>query len=206
MKTIITIILLIQLLSVVETDNSNSKETNLYYEMYENAYRGVLKFRFIKKKDEVSKRYAKSIMKFTKKYNLPDARKIDIQIFGESRYNPYARGDYDGEKYNSFGCAQIMMKYHIGKLYKVNDGKLGKYFKTLEKEGKKINYERYLYNIEYNIEVQCMYMSKLLRKYKNYEIALLGYGCGENSDAFKKYKNYKKIPLKYIRNIMDKKI
>ena len=141
-------------------------------------------------------------MQFSDKYNLPPV-KIAKQIRGESHFNFLAKGDNYGGVYHSFGCAQIMMKYHTGKMYYLDDGNLGKHFKKLEREGKPIDYRKYLFRIVYNVELQCMLMREFLNRFGDYETALLSYGCGSNSKSFKKYRSYKKKPLKYIRNIMD---
>jgi soluble lytic murein transglycosylase-like protein len=204
MKTLFTtLVTLFSFLSLHTIDNNDyDRDEEMYYSIYHLALRRVNTHRHIKHKKQVAIGYANRIIEFSKKYDLPPER-VAMQIDGESRFNYRAKGDkYDGV-YNSFGCAQIMLKYHVGKMYKLDNGNLGKHFKRLESQGKKIDYRKYLFRIVYNIELQCMLMREFLDRYGDYELALLAYGTGPNSKSFKKFKNYKRKPLKYIRYIMD---
>jgi hypothetical protein len=137
--------------------------------------------------DEVLiKRYEETIKKYSDQYNI-DPLILARRIRTESRFNPFAKGDYVDGKYESFGPMQIKTKYFSHLLYRVDNGELGKYLKEREKKGLSINYERYMCRIAYGVESGCIIISNYLSKYGGCYIKAIGaYGYGSSHPIFKK--------------------
>jgi len=138
-------------------------------------------------KDEATiKRYENVINLYSSNYGI-DPLILAKRIRTESRFNPFARGDYDGTNYQSYGPLQIKTKYFAHLLYQVDGGELGKYLKAREKSGLPINHARYMARIGYGVECGCIIISNYLAKYQGcYIRAIAAYGYGMNHEIFKK--------------------
>jgi hypothetical protein len=142
----------------------------------------------------VARRYANVILMCNKRYGV-DTKILTRLIKGESRFKWWARGDYchKKEKYLSFGPGQVMAHYHTGKMYLIDNGKLGKRFRKIIKQGKEIDYEKYLKRIGYGTEMAAflidMWKNDTGDRFRDYGVAICSYGAGPCHDMTRALKN-----------------
>lgn len=147
---------------------------------------------------KTSKRIADVVKRDSFKYRLP-GKWIANQIEVEGQFYPRAKSHKD-----AIGLMQIRWFYYTNKLYKLDNGKLGKHLRRRRRQGKPVYYTRYFKRIGYNIEMGCDIMSDLIKKYDNYGLALIAYVAGESSDRFRACRKNPEMVTnyRYVRRIM----
>lgn len=157
--------------------------------------------------DVVARRYADCVMKYAERYNVKPryvARHIEI----ESGYDWNAKGDWNGKRHESWGPMQAKVHYHAGKLYHLDEGRLGAYLKKREAKGKRIDHRRYFCRIGYGVEMGCYLYRMWLDQYTNsYPLMLVAYVHGPVSSMHKRVRRDPRLVREekrfaYVRKIM----
>ena len=137
-------------------------------------------------KKAIITRYTNVIIKLSKKYSNIDPVVITRIIRTESCFKFWAKGDYWGKKYYSFGPGQIQPRFWSHLLYKVDNSSLGRHLNDRKRKGLPIDYSRYLRRIGYGVEMVYLIVSYLHDKTDGcYEMILTAYGHGWNTKRFK---------------------
>lgn len=119
--------------------------------------------------------------------NVCDIYQLDLKIFikhmeRESRFRYWAvshRG--------AIGLMQVQPYWHSGKLYKIENGDLGRHLLKRKREGKLICHERYFKRIGYNLRVAGYLYRMWLDKYEQkYSFMLASYFNGHNNSWSRK--------------------
>ena len=143
---------------------------------------------------EEANEIAKYIFLFSQEYVL-NPKLITKQMYIESKFDA---GAYSHK--GARGLMQIKTCWdHL--LFRIDDGELGK-----ELQKKKVtNFKKYYYIPKYNIEVGCYIMSNHLAKYGKYELALVAYNYGQNTDFFKRCLKDSKLCFtsEYVKYILS---
>jgi hypothetical protein len=140
-----------------------------------------------------AERIIEAILLYSYKYNHP------VKIIGrmcevESGFRYWAVN----KKYGARGLFQVRY-FHDHVLYKIDEPQLRK--KLLETG----EHEKYWQQIGYNTNGALYILRSLVDKWGGYELALVAYWAGENSQLFRDCLNGKKNPkkIKYVKRILD---
>lgn len=83
------------------------------------------------------------------------------------------------------GAWQVIPSLHAGRLYRIQNGELGKYLHKRRKAGKKINHKRYFKRIGYCGHAAGSLQRDWLNKFKTYPVMLSAFISGPNTEYTK---------------------
>jgi len=141
-----------------------------------------------------AERIASCVVRYSYRYQLLPGLVANV-IATESNYKHTACSP----GYYARGLMQVR-SYHDHLLYKVDNGRLGRYLLKNDIT----NFNRYWYRIGYNIEAGCIILSSLISKY-GVGRGLLAYNRGEYSLKFKMSETNPKLWQEddYVKSILE---